>query len=118
MTSLRGEERILNPDTVLQGLAITVVGMGLVFLALGLIVLAMMLMGRYLRPRAASRDGAPGPGSESEERARVAAIAAALVLVAARDDSQRPGAWDVAALTDVTSAWQAAHRAQALARRP
>jgi len=108
----------LNLDTVLQGLAITVVGMGLVFLALGLIVLAIILMGHFLRPRPTTKDKGPEPGAESEERALVAAMVAAIVLARAGGEGYDAGAWDVARQTDTTSSWQAFHRTQALARRP
>ena len=108
----------MNPDTVLQGLAITIVGMGLVFLALGLIVLAMTLMGRYLRRKSASKDEEPRARPESEERARVAAIAAAIVLAGVPSENHQPGAWDVLNTADSPSAWQASHRARTLVRRP
>ena len=108
----------MNLDTVLQGLAITVVGMGLVFLALGLIVLAIILMGRFLRPRPTSKDKAPEPGAESEERAVVAAMVAAVILARTGGESHDSGAWDVARPSETTSSWQASHRAQALVRRP
>ena len=108
----------MNLDTVLQGLAITIVGMGLVFLALGLIVLAMMLMGRYLRRKSIAKDEEPEARPESEERARVAAIAAAIVLARVPSESHQPGAWDVVNTVDSPSPWQASHRARALVRRP
>lgn len=108
----------MNLDTVLQGLAITVVGMGLVFLALGLIVLAIVLMGRLLRPRPASKETPPEPGAELEERAMVAAMVAAIVWAGTQDGSHDPGAWDVAHSPGTTSPWQASHRAQSLVRRP
>lgn len=108
----------MNLDTILQGLAITVVGMGLVFLALALIVLAMVLMGRLLRPRPAADDSVPEPGSESEERARVAAMVAAIVWAGTQESSSDSGAWDPAHPPHTTSPWQASHRAQSLTRRP
>ena len=106
----------MNLETVLQGLAITIVGMSLVFLALGLIVLAMVLMGRYLNPTSRPKQDTLVVGSESEERARVAAIAAAIVLITDRDQSRSPGTWNPSALADTTSVWQAAHRTRTLAR--
>ncbi len=109
---------ILNLDTVLQGLAITVVGMGLVFLALGLIVLAIILMGRLFRPRPTFKDKVPEAGTESEERAVVAAMVAAIVRAGAQNEGHDAGAWDVAHRPETTSPWQASHRAQALDRRP
>jgi Na+-transporting methylmalonyl-CoA/oxaloacetate decarboxylase gamma subunit len=50
-------------ETFLQGLWITVVGMGLVFLALGLLVLAMMALDRLFQPRA---KGAMATGAAEE----------------------------------------------------
>jgi sodium pump decarboxylase gamma subunit len=108
----------LNLDTVLQGLAITVVGMGLVFLALGLLVLAMQLMGRYLRPRSAPEEVAPGPEPETEERARVAAMAAAFVLAGDRDAHPAVDACRSARGAGTPSPWQASHRTEMLDRRP
>jgi sodium pump decarboxylase gamma subunit len=103
----------------MQGLAITVVGMTLVFLALGLIVLAMVLMGRLLRPRPKTGDEAPEPAPEGRQRARVAAMAAAIALAqrqaelrdgdALHSDPDRTGA---------PSPWLASHRARTLAQRP
>ena len=113
-----GEEWFLNLDTVLQGLVITIVGMGLVFLALGLIVLAIILMGRYLRPRSLAKDEPSEAGPDSEERVRVAAIAAAIVLARVGDGRHNAGAWVVTGAADTSSAWQASHRARSLARRP
>lgn len=106
----------MNVDTVLQGLYITVVGMGLVFLALGLLVAAMTLMGRYLGPRTGSDREGSEPDSATEERARVAAMAAAIVLAGGRDEEQPGDAWRLAGTAP--SPWQATHRAQALAHRP
>lgn len=106
----------MNLDTVLQGLAITVVGMGLVFLALGLIVLAMILMGRLLRPRPTDRDGTPQPEAGPSERAMVAAMVAAIVMAEAEVQSSAPGAWELAGPGDAPSPWQASHRSRALSR--
>ena len=107
----------MNLDTVLQGLAITVVGMGLVFLALGLIVLAIVLMARLLRPRHVPNERPLGPDAELEERAMVAAMVAAVVWSGAQDGGREPGAWDIARTPGATSPWQASHRAQSLVRR-
>jgi sodium pump decarboxylase gamma subunit len=86
----------VNADTVAQGLTITVVGMGLVFLVLGLLVLTMMLMGRFLRPR---DGGTPSPepsrpgAAASPDRARVAIMAAAIALSQQRDPKRPAGGW-------------------------
>lgn len=103
---------------MLQGLAIAVTGMGLVFLALGLIVLAMVLMGRYLRPRPSSDEGAFEPEPEREDRARVAAMAAAIVLAQEQDKGHPDDAWRSTGWDRAPSPWQASHRSQALTRQP
>ena len=108
----------MNLDTVLQGLAITVVGMGLVFLALALIVLAMVVMGRLFRPRPTADAGASELRSESEERARVAAMVAAIVWAGKQGGGHDSGAWEPAGSPGAASPWQASHRAQSLTRRP
>jgi sodium pump decarboxylase gamma subunit len=97
----------MNPDTVVQGLAITLAGMALVFLALGLIVLAMYLMGRYLQPQQPARSGA-------EERASVAAMAAAIVLAADKAENQHASAWNTLEQDEAPGAWQIAHRIRRL----
>jgi len=56
-------------NTFLQGLWITVVGMGLVFLALGILVLSMMALERLFRPRAKGamvREAAEESSTEEE----------------------------------------------------
>jgi Na+-transporting methylmalonyl-CoA/oxaloacetate decarboxylase gamma subunit len=108
----------LDVNTVLQGLVIAVVGMGLVFLALGLIVLAMVLMGRYLRPRPSSDEGASEPESEMEDRARVAAMVAAIVLAQEQDNGHPGDAWPSTGWASAPSPWQASHRSQTLTRQP
>jgi len=108
----------LDVDTVMQGLAITVVGMTLVFLALGLIVLAMVLMGRFLRPRPTTEEQASLPAPEAQQRAKVAAMAAAIVVAQHQAELRSGDAWlSVSSQTDTPSPWTASHRAQALARR-
>jgi sodium pump decarboxylase gamma subunit len=117
LASCREEEWILNIDTILQGLAITLVGMGLVFVALGLIVLAMELMGHLLRPRTKVSEETSAPDADVQERARVAAMAAAIVMAQHRSE-RRPGdAWRSTGRADTPSPWQASHRAQALTHR-
>ena len=108
----------MNSNTVLQGLTITAAGMGLVFLALGLLVIAMRLMTRYLRPPATASKEMDQREPALGDRARIAAIAAALVLAQAHETASRGQGWDSADRAGSSSPWQAAHRAQALARRP
>lgn len=68
-------------ETMLQGLTLTVLGIGLVFAALGLLVLVMLGLQRvsvWTTPRAAPPETGPAAG-EADELARVAGIAVALV---------------------------------------
>jgi sodium pump decarboxylase gamma subunit len=86
----------VNADTVAQGLTITVVGMGLVFLVLGLLVLTMMLMGRFLRPRDGrmpSAEPTPAEAAASPDRAQVAIMAAAIAWSLHRDPKRPAGGW-------------------------
>lgn len=107
----------MNTNTVLQALVITAVGMGLVFLALGLLVVAIRLMGRYLRPRATASQKGDQPAPGGEDRARIAAMAAAIVLAQTWETGSPGQAWDSTDRAGTPSPWQASHRAQALARR-
>ena len=113
---LPSEERALEPNTVVQGLYITVAGMGLVFLALGLVVLSIQIMVRTFRPRSGAGEKKSLPESGGEDRARVAVIAAAIVLSAQRNPHHPDDAWRLAGHTE-TSPWQAAHRTRTPARR-
>jgi Na+-transporting methylmalonyl-CoA/oxaloacetate decarboxylase gamma subunit len=94
-------------STFLQGLWITGVGMGLVFLALGILVLAMMALERLFRPRAEGAmvtDAAEKPSMEEEE---IVAIAVALASLLTKKEAQvgdrqlgsalrgGPGSWSV-----------------------
>lgn len=109
----------MDLNTVMQGLAITVVGMTLVFLALGLIVLAMVLMGRFLRPRPATKDQTPEPAPGRHQRARAAAMAAAIVVAQRQAELRHSDAWHaVPDQAETPSPWLASHRARALAQRP
>jgi Na+-transporting methylmalonyl-CoA/oxaloacetate decarboxylase gamma subunit len=108
---------MIDLDTFLQGLAITLTGMTLVFLALGLIVLSIYLMGRYLRPRPAAGDRSGIASSLTEERARVAAMAAAIVFAAEQAEAQLSGAWRAAERGEAPGAWQITHRIRSLTHR-
>lgn len=93
-------------STFLQGLWITVVGMGLVFLALGLLVVAMMALERLFRPRAEAAM-AMGIAEETLTEEEVAAIAVALASLLTKKVAQvgdrqlgstladGPGSWSV-----------------------
>lgn len=78
-------------ETVLQGLYITVLGMGLVFAALGALLLVMVLLDRAFRPRPrperARADAAP---REEEDLAIVAAVGLVLAQAAARAQASAP----------------------------
>jgi Na+-transporting methylmalonyl-CoA/oxaloacetate decarboxylase gamma subunit len=93
-------------STFLQGLWITVMGMGLVFLALGILVLAMMALERLFRPRA---EGTLATGAVEEPSAEeeIVAIAVALASLLTKQEAQAgnrqlgstlrggPGSWSV-----------------------
>jgi Na+-transporting methylmalonyl-CoA/oxaloacetate decarboxylase gamma subunit len=104
----------LESNTILQGLSITVAGMGLVFLALGLVVLAIKIMVRTCRPRLPSGQRNPLPEASGADRARVAAIAAALVLAAQQHHPS--DAWRLAGHTG-RSPWQTVDRSRTPGRR-
>jgi sodium pump decarboxylase gamma subunit len=108
---------MIDLDTFLQGLSITLTGMTLVFLALGLIVLSIYLMGRYLRPRPVAEDRPGAASSPTEERARVAAMAAAIALAAEQGEVQLSGAWSAADWDEAPGAWQITHRIRSLTHR-
>jgi sodium pump decarboxylase gamma subunit len=106
----------VESNAILQGLSITVAGMALVFLALGLVVLAIQIMGRTFRPRPLTSRKESLPEADSAERARVAAIAAAIILTAQERPHHPDDAWRLAGHTK-TSPWQTAHRTRMSARR-
>ena len=103
-------------STVLQGLYITVVGMGLVFVALCIFWVAMVILDRVFRPREGGE--AAAPAGVTDERARVAAIAVALVQARATAERGQPrDATLGAALGGETSGWAAAGRARQVGER-
>ena len=92
-------------STFLQGLWITVMGMGLVFLALGLLVLAMMALERLFRPRAEgarATEAAEEPPTEEEE---IVAIAVALASLLAKKEVQVGDSQLGSALGDGPGSW-------------
>ena len=101
-------------STFLQGLWITVVGMGLVFLALSLLVLAMIALERLFQPRAekAMVTGVTEePSMEEEEIAAIAvALASLLVKKEARVEDRQLGS----ALGDGPGSWSVVGRGQQL----
>ncbi|MGQ9458697.1 MAG: OadG family protein [Anaerolineae bacterium] len=104
-------------ETVLQGLSITVVGMGLVFAALGILLGVMVVLERAFRPRAPH---APIPQAAEvheagEDLALIAAIGLALAQVAAREQAwigiperaeAEPGPWAIAGRRRQVHAWR------------
>ena len=68
-------------STFLQGLWITIMGMGLVFLALGLLVLAMMALERLFRPRAKGVMARPEALAVSLNRDKTAGISWDLITL-------------------------------------
>ena len=101
-------------STFLQGLWITAVGMGLVFLALGILVLAMMALERLFRPRAEGAmvtDAAEEPSTEEEE---IAAIAVALANLLTKKEAQVGDRQLGSALRDGPGSWSVVGRGQQL----
>jgi sodium pump decarboxylase gamma subunit len=87
------EESILGGNTLLQGIHVTVIGMGLVFFSLGILLLAMIALERLFRPDSFSSPGsspgvvAPPPeGVSKGEEEKVAAIAVAIASVLAEGE--------------------------------
>jgi Na+-transporting methylmalonyl-CoA/oxaloacetate decarboxylase gamma subunit len=80
------EESILGGNTLLQGIHVTVIGMGLVFFSLGILLLAMIALERLFRPDSFSSPGVVAPlpkGVSKGEEEKVAAIAVAIASVLA-----------------------------------
>jgi Na+-transporting methylmalonyl-CoA/oxaloacetate decarboxylase gamma subunit len=101
-------------STFLQGLWITGVGMGLVFLALGVLVLAMMALERLFRPRA---KGAMATGSAEEpstEEEEIVAIAVALTSLLTKKEAQVGDRQLGLALGDGPGSWSVVGRGQQL----
>ncbi len=101
-------------STFLQGLWITVVGMGLVFLALGILVLAMMVLERLFRPRA---EGALATGVAEEpstEEEEIVAIAVALASLLTKKEAQVGDRQLGSALGDGPGSWSVVGRGQQL----
>jgi Na+-transporting methylmalonyl-CoA/oxaloacetate decarboxylase gamma subunit len=85
--------------TFTQGLTITAIGMGLVFLALGIVMLMMVLLQRIFSPAPGSNDALDSenmPTLPDAEAGRLAAIGAALALALAEESA----AWSPAAASD------------------
>ena len=101
-------------STFLQGLWITVMGMGLVFLALGILVLAMMALDRLFRPSAKgpmATEAAEEPSTEEEE---IAAIAVALASLLTKKEAPVGNRQLGSALGDGPSPWSVVGRGQRL----
>jgi sodium pump decarboxylase gamma subunit len=101
-------------STFLQGLWITVVGMGLVFLALGILVVAMMALDRLFRPRA---EGALATGAAEEpstEEEEIVAIAVALASLLTKQEARVGDRQLGSALGDGPGSWSVVGRGQQL----
>ena len=101
-------------STFLQGLWITVVGMGLVFLALGLLVLAMIALKRLFRPRAEGamvRRAVEEPLTGEEE---IVAIAVALASLLTKKEAPVGGRQLGSVLGDGPGSWSVVGRGQQL----
>ena len=101
-------------STFLQGLWITVVGMGLVFLALGILVVAMMALERLFRPKA---EGALATGAAEEpstEEEEIVAIAVALTSLLTKKEAQVGDRQLGSALGDGPGPWSVVGRGQQL----
>jgi Na+-transporting methylmalonyl-CoA/oxaloacetate decarboxylase gamma subunit len=102
-------------STFLQGLWITGVGMGLVFLALGLLVAAMMALERLFRPRAKGAMATGGGAEEaSTEEEEIVAIAVALASLLTKQEAQIGGRQLGSALGDGPGSWSVVGRGQQL----
>lgn len=103
-------------ETVLQGLSITVVGMGLVFAALGILFGVMVALERAFRPRPtqAQVPQAAEAQEAGEELALIAAMGLALAQAAAREQAwmeapewaEESGAWAAAGRRRQVHAWR------------
>ena len=101
-------------STFVQGLWITVVSMGLVFLALSILVVAMMALERLFRPRAEgamARRAAQEPSTEEEE---IVAIAVALASLLVEKEAQVGDRQLGSALRDGPGSWNVVGRGQQL----
>jgi len=101
-------------STFLQGLWITVMGMGLVFLALGILVLAMMALERLFRPRAKGAMASGGAEESSTEEEEIAAITVALASLLAKKEAQVGNRQLGSALRDGPGSWSVVGRGQQL----
>jgi Na+-transporting methylmalonyl-CoA/oxaloacetate decarboxylase gamma subunit len=101
-------------STFLQGLWITVVGMGLVFLALGILVLAMMALERLFRPKAKGAVAKGGAENLSIEEEEVVAIAVAMASLLAKKEALVGDRQLGSALGDGPGSWSVVGRGQQL----
>lgn len=101
-------------STFLQGLWITVVGMGLVFLALGILVLAMMALERLFRPKAKGAMVTGAAGEPSTEEEEIAAIAVALASLLAKKEAPVGNRQLGSALGDGPGSWSVVGQGQQL----
>jgi sodium pump decarboxylase gamma subunit len=112
---------------VVEGLQVTVIGMGLVFLALGMVILATYILEWAFRPNrlqgepagemaATSEEPADVEATDYEDEAVVAAISLALVKLQTLEKSRaglgqaletrEPDPWGLAARTEQLRVWR------------
>jgi sodium pump decarboxylase gamma subunit len=106
--------RTILDSTFLQGLWITVVGMGLVFLALGILVLAMMALERLFRPKAKGTMATETAEEPSKEEEEIVAIAVALASLLTEKEAQVGYRQLGSALGDGPGSWSVVGRGQQL----
>ncbi len=101
----------------MQGVYVTIMGMGLVFASLGLLMLIIAVLGRVFReqPAPPSRPAAigfpPPPAPEPDPSAEiVAAIAVALAVLRQRRLGSKPAETTVVTFAPSTGAWRATGR--------
>lgn len=99
-----------------QGVVITVVGMGMVFAVLGLLMLIMVGLERILQPRPAQPPAAPlarplpPVAADAVSQETVAAIAVALAMWQARQRAPAPPETTVVTFVPSSPAWRALTR--------
>ena len=93
-------------STLLQGIYVTVIGMGLVFLCLGILLLAMIALERLFRPEETGVVAPPPKGISKAEEGKVAAIAVAIASALTEGERVRVEEAELGAgLREKTSPW-------------
>lgn len=79
----------MGSSALLQGIYVTIIGMGLVFLSLGILLLAMIALERFFRPEETGVVGPPQKEINKMGKEKVAAIAVAIASALAERESVR-----------------------------